>query len=846
LREAGGELFASDAPASFDELAARLRERRAAAGSPSFSEITRRVERQRTDRGVRASERSPGRVTVYDCFRDGRRRIDAELVLDIVRALGADAAELARWRAWCALLQRVPEAAALVPARLDLPPLVEPFVGRADELARLRAARGPVLLTGMAGTGKTQLAVRMLRELVAEQRVTGVVSVDARASAVGVAAAEPSAVAEAVARALGMGTDAATGAQARVARVEQIARALAERRIAVFVDDLVDFGQVSALAARVTTPLVLVSRAVLAVPERVATIELHPWQTSDGLELLSALAGEHRVAAEPEAARDIVELTGGLPLASALMGSRVAEKPGWSLADHRDALRARLSGLRLDRAVSESFALSYLGLSSPARRALRLLAVQPCEALELSAFARLLDVEPGEAARIRDELLADHCAERAGSDRLGLHALLRAFATAQSWEEDPQPVRDDALVRLAEERVGRSWACVEALAPGHLRARTASGSTPPIPTEDEANAWLLGELSGTIELGYAIAGVRPDLFAELAQALGVYLERQSLLRLAVRVHETAIECAERAGDAGALAAAHLLLGQVLLRLSDSRARGELERAVELAQQAGRMRVVVAAANSLAILAAHTGDGETALSRFREAREAARGAVPDLFGILTDNLAIMLRRSGELEEALELHLEAYRLATDRGDTHHAAVVLGNASEVQLMLGDVEGAVASARLGVELVEGRADVAYGHNVAALGMALLARGDLEEAHARQLEAIEMAERVEDVLLGALARNNLGLVELGRGDAHAAHGLFEDALAHASRSELAFEAGRARLGLAELAADRGDRETARTLLDEANAAFEESSPEADRVARLRRRLAEEGSPHTS
>ncbi len=826
-------LFGADAPAGFDELAARLRERRAAAGSPSFSEITRRVGAQRAERGVRPSERTPGRVTVYDCFREGRRRLDVELVLDIVQALGADAAEIARWRAWCSLLQRVPEAAALVPARLDLPPLVEPFVGRVEELRMLAAARGPVLVTGMAGAGKTQLAVRALRRLLAEGVVDGVVAVDARASTSGVAAADGSAIAEAIGRALGMGADVLTGAEAQAARVGRIAGVLAERRVAVLVDDLVDIAQVSVLAASVATPLVLVSRSLLAVPAGVVAVELRPWAPDEGLELLGALAGPERVAAEPDAARDIVELTGGLPLASALMGARVAERPGWSLADHRDALRARLDGLRIDRAVSESFALSYLALDPAARRALRLLSVQPCDALELSAFARLLDLDPAEAAGIRDALIAGHCAERAGGGRIGVHALVRAFATAQSWEEDPQPERDDALVRLAEERVARCWAAVTALVPGHLGARVATGPTPPVPAEDEARTWLVGELSGTIELGYAIAGAQPGLFAELAQALGVYLERQSLLRIAVRVHETAIECAERAGDEGALAAAHLLHGQVLLRLGDSRARGELERAVGLGQRAGRMRVAVSAANSLAIVAAHAGETDAAVRRFREAREAARDAVPDLYAIATDNLAIMMRRVGELDEALELHLEAYTYSTARGDTHHAAAVIGNASEVQLMLGDVDAAVESARLGVDLVAGRADVAYGHNVALLGMALLACGELDEARSRQLEALEMADRIEDAVLGALARNNLGFVEQER-DPGAARRWFEEALALALRFELAFEAGRARLGLAELACAAGDRAAALAALDEADAVFEPFTPEGARATGLR------------
>jgi len=83
---------------STDELADLLRTLRAWAGNPSYAELVRRISALRAARGVPAAECAPGRVTVYDCFRTGRRRIDMDLVLDIVTALGAPAAELGRWR----------------------------------------------------------------------------------------------------------------------------------------------------------------------------------------------------------------------------------------------------------------------------------------------------------------------------------------------------------------------------------------------------------------------------------------------------------------------------------------------------------------------------------------------------------------------------------------------------------------------------------------------------------------------------------------------------------------------------------------------------------------------------
>ncbi|MCR1785101.1 hypothetical protein KVF89_21360 [Nocardioides carbamazepini] len=52
-----------------DGVTARLVELREWAGQPSYRTLVVRVRELRADRGVPASEASPGRVTIYDCFR---------------------------------------------------------------------------------------------------------------------------------------------------------------------------------------------------------------------------------------------------------------------------------------------------------------------------------------------------------------------------------------------------------------------------------------------------------------------------------------------------------------------------------------------------------------------------------------------------------------------------------------------------------------------------------------------------------------------------------------------------------------------------------------------------------
>ncbi|MGK4585503.1 hypothetical protein [Kitasatospora sp. HPMI-4] len=75
---------------SLDALAECLTRLRQEAGSPSYTAIARRISSVRAARGIPEAERTPGRITVYDCFRAGRRRLDVELLSDIVQVLGGD------------------------------------------------------------------------------------------------------------------------------------------------------------------------------------------------------------------------------------------------------------------------------------------------------------------------------------------------------------------------------------------------------------------------------------------------------------------------------------------------------------------------------------------------------------------------------------------------------------------------------------------------------------------------------------------------------------------------------------------------------------------------------------
>jgi energy-coupling factor transport system substrate-specific component len=104
------------------------------AGGVSYAEIAARITSLRTDRSGRSSV-AVSRSTVYDAFRPGRTRLDADLVVDIVRSLGVTEAEAEGWRARCAAATSTaprPSPRTEKVAGADAPPVAAASVLRAD------------------------------------------------------------------------------------------------------------------------------------------------------------------------------------------------------------------------------------------------------------------------------------------------------------------------------------------------------------------------------------------------------------------------------------------------------------------------------------------------------------------------------------------------------------------------------------------------------------------------------------------------------------------------------------------------------------------------------------------
>ena len=360
-------------------------------------------------------------------------------------------------------------AASQRPAPCQLPPEVADFTGRTEQvrqLGRLLASTGDggagaavvvSAVAGQAGIGKSALAIHVAHQL-RDWFPDGQLYVN-----LGGAQQRPLPAALVLGRFLrALGVDGAAIPPDGEER-EALYRAwLADRRVLVVLDNAASEAQVRPLLPGTPGCGVLVtSRARLAGLEGARLVHLDVLEEAQALELLGRIVGAERVAAEPEAAAEIVGFCGRLPLAIRVAGARLATRPGWPLARLAELLadaRRRLDQLAVgDLEVRASLALSYQALSVEQQRALRRLGL--LEVGDFSAWLAgpLLGIGHDQAEELVEgladaQLLELAAVDPAGGSRYRFHDLVRLYARERSAAEDGQEER-----RVAVAGVTAGW-----------------------------------------------------------------------------------------------------------------------------------------------------------------------------------------------------------------------------------------------------------------------------------------------------------------------------------------------------------------------------------------------------
>lgn len=308
-----------------------------------------------------------------------------------------------------------------------------------------------VAIAGKGGVGKTTLAIRVaheLREAYPDGHLYGVLE-----SPTGVNQAN--AVLARFLRALGVNGGAIP--EDFDERADMYRSRLSGTRVLVVLDGATSEDQVMPLLPAGPGCAVLVtSRTRLSGLPGAHLVNLEELDVERSMEMLAKIVGEDRVRTEYDAAVQLVQFCGGLPLALRIAGARLASRPHWRL----DVLVARLrnSVRRLDELsyrgmeLRSSIGLSYAALPPEAKRLFRLCALTTTPDFPEWIAAPLLDSDPYDAEEVVESLVEAQLLDtvRYPGERLRyrFHDLIRVYATERLNTDEVAEDRTSAVERL--------------------------------------------------------------------------------------------------------------------------------------------------------------------------------------------------------------------------------------------------------------------------------------------------------------------------------------------------------------------------------------------------------------
>ncbi|NDU74533.1 tetratricopeptide repeat protein, partial [Actinomadura sp. DSM 109109] len=552
--------------------------------------------------------------------------------------------------------------------RNDLPRDVPDFTGRETELAAVLAAARDgrvVAVDGMAGVGKTCLAVHAAHRLAGEYP-DAQLYIDLHGFTAGREPLGP----DPALRALLSALDVPSEKIPQEGGIEPLAACwrseLARRRAVVVLDNAADADQVRPLLPGAGPSVALItSRNRLLGLEEVPPVSLDVLTPRESAELLARASGDPggsggRLAREPEAAAEVLRRCGHLPLALRLAAARLRHRPGWTV------------GILVERMAEgatefdTAFAMSVRQLDRARRRFFRLLGLVPGATFDDHVAAALADVPLRDARAMLEDLLDAHLVQQPAAGRYRLHDLVRQHALRAAEEEDPPAERERAVGRVLDYYVhaaAAADAAVSYLPPGlEASAGRRPAHLPEFAGKHAALLWFGTEYTNLMAVFEAAVAAGADAHVcELPRRMRAFFARRCGTTHLNVLFEHSLVAARRLDDPLQLAEAHSDLGFARYN-------------------AGRMAEAGAAYEAAEPLAARSGNARTAAE-------------------LTMRRGYLKWDEGRVEEPLDLFRRAGRLFADAGCPAGTAHATAYEAWAMLQLGHREEAAHLARTVLE---------------------------------------------------------------------------------------------------------------------------------------------------
>lgn len=627
----------------------------------------------------------------------------------------------------------------------QLPGDIIDFTGRRtelralDDLLRRPPDQSPTIcvLHGMGGVGKTRLAVHAAhRHLHADRYPDGQLYVDLRGVTADQQPADPSDVLESFLRQLGVPGQLIPGDPG--ARSAMFRSNLVERRVLVLLDNAATEDQVLPLLPAGRHCAVLVtSRRNLSL-EGAVSLHVDVFPEADAVEFLAVNAGGARVAAEPDAAAEIVRLCGHLPIAVALAAHRLRARPAWQLRDLLARMRNRhrildelVAG---SRAVQDVVDLSYRALSPAQQRVFRLLGAHPGTDATARSMAAAADLDARTAEDLLESLLDEHLLVQTTPDRYRMHDLVRAYARHLVDTREPAERRSVTLGRLLRYYRRTATLARQALDP-HLHPvfeppGDDGDATGTFHDRDDALRWFHAERAAMVAAIHAGADSGEDRVTwQLSAVLLSFFYLSKHWDDWLDTHRVGLLAAERVGD---------LAGQARLQMGLGVAYDDL----------GRFDDAVA-------------HHETAAARFRRTSDR-RGEAWNL-----NNLGVVYDNLGRFPEAADRYQAALELFRDLGDPKGQGLCLNNLGDVHRQQGRHDRAEDCLRRALDAQRGCADrEAQRITFGTFGDLYRDLGRTAQAAAAYRDALEICVEFDDRWRADQLRRHLKALDAGENDA--------------------------------------------------------------------------------
>jgi tetratricopeptide (TPR) repeat protein len=591
-----------------------------------------------------------------------------------------------------------------------LPADINDFVGRKAQqetltewLSQVRNSErtAPVMVSiyGMAGVGKSRLALHVLHSLKG-LFPDGQVYLNLRATD-----AEPISATDALFKVLKVGF----GLKEEEIPLEQSEREMlyrslmAQRRVVVLLDNALDETQVDPLRpSGGTSAVVVTSRERLELDGK--SLNLKPMEVGTGTKLGESEALLHeivgqvspmRVSNDLKTARQIVELCGCLPLAIRIAGATLKMQlwENQTLAAFRDELAkeetrlAKLENEKVEKThpgqgrVRPSFNLSYRALTLESQQLFRWMGGMPVIDFGVPLAASVMEAEETSINIRLGGLVDAQVLERYG-ERFQFHDLMRLFAQEQLDSVEREITLDRALNwycknanlfkqgLLPQECL--QWAAQMSVG-SKLQAEKWEQMLPQLALdffEDELNNWIptIQQLDRRKLWNQAI---------ELASNLVPFFAQRSHFVIWVTTHEIAKTSAEKAENKNGLA---VTLGNLGLAYTDL---GRLDEAIsvhneslQISRELKRRNGIAVQLSNLADIYRRLGKWDQAINTFKESLQNYE--LEDKLGIgqTLNGLGIVYHSQRLFNDAISAFQQSISLSSDLGHKHLYSQAIGN--------------------------------------------------------------------------------------------------------------------------------------------------------------------------